>query len=485
MNVFIVFDDTAKKNDVITDIIGNKGLADVVVRNKTLEEYYKDIIFKIYSGAVWRRVNSIYELAGLPQELVNEDTRILHCFSNYRIIDEAKVILSFEKLNYIEEPFRAIQHGITSKGVTKTIAAMFPNVTSYTSFCKSVINNTLEAVKNINETFPIEGFIDIGTVGNFIHCITGTLDARYFNSLEGDEYAIVKSSPNVKKIKSEYCFYHLLPEYMRMWFVMPFNYEEKNDTASYTMERLHIADLAIKWVHGSMDTDEFNKIMDKYFYFIKSRHEKTCDKQEYDTIANKLYVDKVIERVKMLKESPQYKPIENVLNAFSISLNSLSETYLKFKDKIEARNHYPQVSVIGHGDLCFANTLYNKSTQTFKLIDPRGALTEDELWTNPYYDLAKLSHSICGKYDFFNHGLFNIRVDDTFSLSLEIPFDNSSYVDIFREKVESNGFDYLTVRIYEASLFLSMLPLHSDNPYKVLGFILNAKDILKEIEENV
>ena len=41
------------------------------------------------------------------------------------------------------------------------------------------------------------------------------------------------------------------------------------------------------------------------------------------------------------------------------------------------------------------------------------------------------------------------------------------------------------MRIYEASLFLSMLPLHIDNPHKVFGFILNVKNILKEIEENV
>ena len=52
------------------------------------------------------------------------------------------------------------------------------------------------------------------------------------------------------------------------------------------------------------------------------------------------------------------------------------------------------------------------------------------------------------------------------------------------EKTEENGFDYLSVRLYEASLFLSMLPLHIDNPHKVFGFILNAKNILEEIGKN-
>ena len=99
--------------------------------------------------------------------------------------------------------------------------------------------------------------------------------------------------------------------------------------------------------------------------------------------------------------------------------------------------------------------------------------------------MAKLSHSVCGRYDFFNNALYDIKVDETFSYNLEIPFDNSKYVDIFRKKCMENGFDYLTVRIYEASLFLSMLPLHMDNSHKVFGFILNIKNILEEIERNV
>ena len=85
----------------------------------------------------------------------------------------------------------------------------------------------------------------------------------------------------------------------------------------------------------------------------------------------------------------------------------------------------------------------------------------------------------------FTNGLFDIRIAEDFTYDLEIPFDNSEYMQIFKSKVEENGFDYLTVRIYEASLFISMLPLHIDNPHKVLGFILNADRILKEIELDV
>ena len=59
------------------------------------------------------------------------------------------------------------------------------------------------------------------------------------------------------------------------------------------------------------------------------------------------------------------------------------------------------------------------------------------------------------------------------------------YKELFKKHVEANGYDYRTVRLYEASLFISMLPLHIDYPHKVLGFILNAWGILEELENDV
>ena len=486
MRIIVVYDDTVKKSEVIADIIGDKGFADVVVKKQCLEDYYQNEIEKIFltDSLIWKKIHSRYEYLDFIKEIENynvQGVRVLHTFSNYLISDVPKAALSFEKLKYVDEPFGVLDGKMA-------VAAMFPDVGTYIDFCKRLISGekAWDAVKEIKEHFEIEGMVNIGIISNFIQCITGNFDSRYFNTLQGNEYILVKSSENKKKIRAEYDFYSLLPEDMKYWFVMPFHYQENEHSASYTMERLHMADLAIKWVHGSMDMDEFETLMDKYFYFFKSRHVKPCTVQEYQATARNLYVDKVKSRIEELKKKPAYQKISAFLSADEeISLDSLKDKYFQLKEQIEARNKYECIQVIGHGDPCFANALYNKSTQTLKFIDPKGACSEEELWTDPYYDIAKLSHSVCGRYDFFNNGLFDIHVDEDFSFSLEIPFDNSRYVDIFRKKLEGNGFDYYTVRIYEASLFLSMLPLHIDNPHKVFGFILNVKNILKEIEEYV
>lgn len=484
MNVIVIYDDTGRRSEVIADIIGDTGFADVVVKKRRLEEYYKDEISKLFPEVLWRKVHSVFEYADIIKELEQHNgnwMKVIHCFSNYLITDGAKARLSFGKLPYIDRQFGVLDG-------KKAVAAMFPDTVSYTEFCRKIMSGqrAWDIARNMSETFEIKGLVDIGVIGNFIQCITGNFDSRYFNSLEGNEYTIIKSSSNKRKIKAEYTFYHLLPEDMRFWFVMPFDYREDKDSASYTMERFHMTDLAVKWVHGSIEKGEFEELMDKYFFFFKSRHARECTDVDYRQITDALYDGKVRNRIADLKEFPQYQKIKSLLEILAdADIDALVSKYFRLRKAAEGKVHSPHRLVIGHGDPCFANTLYNKSTKTLKFIDPKGALTEEELWTDPYYDVAKLSHSVCGRYDFFNNGLFDIRINDAFSYELDISFDNTMYKDIFKTKAEENGFDYLLVRIYEASLFLSMLPLHIDNPYKVFGFILNVKNILEEIEINV
>lgn len=484
MKIIVVYDDSGRKSEVIEDIIGDKGFADVVVKKKHLEEYYHNELYKIYKNMVWRKIHSVFEYPDLIKEIesIRDSVRVVHCFSNYIISDSDKALLSFKKLQFVENRYGVLEDG-------RSVAAMFPSADDYISFCQEIVSGhkAWDIARHMQDTFEIEGLVNIGSIGNFIQCITGNFDSRYFNSLKGNEYTIIKSSSDKRKIKAEYTFYHILPEDMKYWFVEPFNYTEDERCASYTMERLHMTDLAIKWVHSSMDKKEFEELLDKYFFFFSCRHYKKCSKDEYKKVADALYEEKITRRIQKLKETKEYEPIAERLKAASgIRIDDLVVQYREIKAKIEiGREDKEYGLVIGHGDPCFSNTLYNKATKTLKFIDPKGALTEEELWTEPYYDIAKLSHSICGRYDFFNNGLFEIKVGSSLDYELEIPFDNKSFVDLFKKKASEKGYDFKLIRLYEASLFLSMLPLHMDNPHKVLGLILNVRNILKEVESYV
>ena len=484
MKTILIYDDNVRKSDIIKDIIGKRSFGSVVINRKKVKDYVLECVMSVFSDGIFKEIESEFDYAKIDQDFDlqnNGDTRVIYCLSNFFVTDTDKVALSFKKLPYIEDTYKATVDG-------KLAAIMFETVQDFKDFNKNLISGVSaeEMAETITNEFEIEGLTDISDAREFISCITGNFDSRFFNSLEGDDYVIVKSSSNKKKIKAEYDFYYLLPDDMKYWFVMPFDYEESEDKASYSMERLHITDLAIKWVHGSMDEDEFSELLDRYFYFFKSRHTKECTDEEYKAKADALYIDKVNDRIAELKKHPDYARIEQLLGVCAdTDLDNLVSRYFVLKDKIERGISYKKELAIGHGDPCFANALYNKSTKTLKFIDPKGATSEEELFVNPYYDVAKLSHSICGSYDFFNNGMFDVRINTDNCCELDLPVNNDELKNIFKEKVEDNGFDYEAVRIYEASLFLSMLPLHMDNPHKVLGFILNAKNILDEIEEEV
>ena len=213
MKTIIIYDDTGRKSEVIQDIIGEKGFADVVVKKRCLEDYYREELEKIFSDVVWQKIHSVFEYVDLLKHLDvfnMQDVRVIHCFSNYIVSDASKARLSFEKLSFIDEPFGAFDGN-------RAVAALFPSLDSYKAFCKNIIagRKAWDLIKELDERFNIEGMVDIGIIGNFIQCVTGNFDSRYFNSLKGNEYTLVKSSTNKKKIKAEYDLYHLLPEDMK------------------------------------------------------------------------------------------------------------------------------------------------------------------------------------------------------------------------------------------------------------------------------
>ena len=50
MKMIVIYDDTNEKSEVIRDIIGNKGFADVVVKKQKLESYYQEKCIPNCSG---------------------------------------------------------------------------------------------------------------------------------------------------------------------------------------------------------------------------------------------------------------------------------------------------------------------------------------------------------------------------------------------------------------------------------------------------
>lgn len=475
--IVLVYDDTIEVNDRIKTIIGNKSFGEMILKRKKMYSRIIDIIRETKKDIEIIKISSQDEFEKI--ESYPKDTTFFHLKSNSAIIDKDKFKIVIEKLEFIKETTQVVSNN-------QIMGVIYTNKEQYLEFIKEYITTgNFDSLKTNNE-IQTDIFVDLTDYNNLLMYISSGFDARYFNSIMGDSYSVTKRSTDKKKMKMEYSYYWLLPEHMKNWMVMPYDFKEYNDSASYTMERMPMTDIAIRWTHGAIDIEEFNRILDKTFYFINSRDKKEIDKEEYIKNAEKLYLNKVDERIEKLKQLEQYKELKLLIesgtefNSIDEIIGLYKELYQKFTKEFYKKTDY--TAVIGHGDLFFANMLYSKEVNLLRLIDPKGALEEKDLWTNPYYDIAKLSHSICGNYDFFNTGDYNIELDKNIKFALKVNFDNEKYVELFKQYLQKYGYDYKMVRLYEASLFLSMLPLHIDNPHKVFGFLLNAINILKEIK---
>ena len=298
-------------------------------------------------------------------------------------------------------------------------------------------------------------------------------------------YYYTKRSSDKRKMQAEYSFYGLVPERMRPWLIQSFEFQDEGERASYKMLRYYLADAALQWVHGAFEADTFAPFVERLLFFIAERPRRVCNKEQSASMARALFVSKLKKRVKEFLATEEGLRINQLATSAApeLDLTHQIDRYLKLYQRFEKGFAF-DYSVVGHGDPCFSNVLYDQQRYLLKLIDPKGALSEEDLWTHPLYDLCKISHSVLGDYDFINNGLYNVGFADNNDLILHLPHTNHATLkSIFLNQVKAMGHDIRIMRLGEASLFLSMLPLHIDYPNKVIAFMLKARQILDEVED--
>lgn len=485
-DLIIIYDDSVKPNKEIRTITGENSFGNTIFKRLPLKHRIQSILVESASIRQFIHVSDEAEFCEADFSFRLEDMKcpVIHLFADFGIINKEELKILLEKASYIHETFLV-------KAAGQTVMAMFEDVQSYLAQLRmmSEENHLLRELLDVSkyQTIDSEAFLNLSSGTNFRQFITSGFEARFFNQIQGDEYTVTKKSDNKDKIEREYMFYQLLPESMKPWFVMPYQYTREEHGASYRMERYHMTDIAIRYVHGAISIEEFERIMDKLFYFLANRKEKEVSAEEYNTATDTLYLDKLSERMNLFKETDAFNRIDQWVSMGTDydGIEEIVSKYTKLYHSVMAQKKFRKTLVVGHGDLCFSNMLYSDEISLMKLIDPRGALKEEDLYINPYYDMAKLSHSVCGNYDFLNSNLFEITVEDHMKLRLSLINAQSleQYQAIFKKYLIKNGIDYKLIRLYEASLFLSMLPLHIDRERKVLAFILNAIQILEEIEK--
>jgi hypothetical protein len=498
----LIYDDAVTVAPEVTDIVGVRYYGDLLHGKRRLASIVREAAGQAGIDDILhlRRLDDLRKLIDIPEEERGK-CRFLYLPSNVVSLGGKNAMASlFGKLRWLRQNV-LVTASAGAPGETDAVSsgwsgAALLDADAFRQLvaqrCEGVIRGFQgERRGNLADIGNGANLIDLSDKALLLKFLGSHFEVRHFNAISYDDYTIRKSSRNRDKIRQEFTYWGLLPDRMKFWFVQPYDFADDGQSASYAMERLNIPDMALQWIHGAVTPATFNRFLDRAFHFLLQRPAQKIDRTAATAHRRSLYRDKVDTRLGDLRKMPAAGQIDNLLRAVgpttgNDSFDALVSRYNALLGRLESRRS-DNVAVIGHGDFCFSNILYEKNSNLMRLIDPRGAMTIEELWTDPYYDLAKLSHSVLGNYDFINNGLYNVVLNDVLEPSLELCIDVplESMQQAFADRLTQHGFDLDLVRLYEASLFLSMVPLHIDVPSKALAFLINARGILSKLERNV
>lgn len=481
-NILIILDDREYAADEVSGLVGNRRFGDIIFKRRRLSEHLKSTL-PPWARAKLMHVRSAQDLAAVRGYIEAGSEEMSACIIAGRagFTDGQRLHQLIERLPYAEEDF--------TDRLYKPLFVFLHNAHDLISRWPALEGGPVHTWEQAWQDCPrLESVLplDLGRIRDFLSFTTGATATRYFNAVQIDSYYYTKSSTDKRKMRAEYSFYEAVPESMRPWLIQPFDFQENGDRASYKMMRYYLADAALQWVHDAFDAESFSAFVDRLLFFIAQRPRQACTRAASAAVARDLFVDKVQARARQFLQMEEGQRIDRLVASATpaLGLEQQLKRYLALYARHEKQFAFEH-AVAGHGDPCFSNILYDQQRYLMKFIDPKGAMTPQEVWTHPLYDLCKVSHSVLGDYDFINNGLY--RVGFTEGNDLELHIDHGRQPQLkpdFKRRVKALGHDVKIMRLGEASLFLSMLPLHIDHPNKVIAFLLTAHSILDEVEND-
>ena len=283
--------------------------------------------------------------------------------------------------------------------------------------------------------------IDFGTLEEYLQN-RGVSNSRSFNELfpSKDGTTITKTSVvSPAKIHAEANWYDNLPTPIKVMTPRIFDKRLYGDRPCYDMETVNSPTLRELYLYLESDPIFWADVFIKLFEVTdKFKSYKKPGKSEFFVHITK-------------KNWERYN---------QISLKILKEDDLEFINKFEEFAYEGKFDVfpdsLFHGDFCFSNIFYHPGSKQIKLIDPRG-----DAYGNILYDLAKITHSAYYPYDFIDAELYLNKDGETIYFDAGKEQVRQAYKKLF---INQYGEKIWRLTLFlTASLFLTMIPLHSHN----------------------
>lgn len=348
------------------------------------------------------------------------------------------------------------------------------------------------ALSRYFETFEEETLVEVtdwhdyGRLRTFHESRISGLITRHFNSItfQPNNFSVIKRSNHSTKIKAEINWYqelkkrklsHLAPAIIEMD-------SSPNETA-YRLEYIATPTVAETYICGNKTLGYWNRFFMAVQKNMQDYYDPIVKNTIFDqTLIKEAYISRLENRCKLLKQqrpdlftSPyDFKGTKIILNDFLKKMHEWLSTY------------EPKVVTFVHGDLFFGNMFFIEETGRLILVDPRGIESKNHRYDFGY-EIAKLSHSIFGGYDFLASNLFEIhKKSNCQKLSIPWTLTHKKIKEIgaefFKDIQKEFQFDTEAHTKLASFLFVSLAPLHQENLSRQTAAILRALQLWEESE---
>ncbi|QGY39575.1 capsular biosynthesis protein [Pseudodesulfovibrio cashew] len=325
-------------------------------------------------------------------------------------------------------------------------------------------------------------WFDFGHLQTYYRSKAMLTTERAFNSLMITSRTVTKSGRNPAKIEAEAGWFGAVPPALRLY--LPAMLESaKGEGAFYQLEYLYLSSLSELFVFGDLPPFLWENIFascDEFLTQARAAKPGAGDAAATDG----LYLDKTLERLERFsRENGVDLDREWRINGRPVpGLSRMAEL---------AASAIPPVTDkdlgVMHGDFHFANILYDFRHGIIKALDPRGLTADGRFCVHGdlRYDVAKLHHSVVGRYDFIKADRFACRDHGGHALSLTLP--GSERLDRVEALFKERTFGGYTLEGASSQavcvlLFLSMLPLHADRPGHQLALLANGLRLFADMD---
>jgi hypothetical protein len=333
---------------------------------------------------------------------------------------------------------------------------------------------------------PLEStdWLDFGHANTYHQSRGRETTQRAFNELRTSPRQVVKSARNAAKIVAEARWFDALPPPLRAFTPAFLGMRETPNGPGYALEYLYLPTLADLYVFGTLSVGAWERVFGACDEFLTACAGFPAPAEAAHD-AGALFGEKAQQRLDdFAAASGVNLDLPCRFNGQALpSLRRMAEFAASAIPPADPARHLRLV----HGDFCFSNILYDARASLVRVIDPRGAAADgtETPFGDLRYDLGKLYHSVVGRYDHILAGYYRLTEAGALDLSLELP-DGKTQREIealfLRSRLGGLHPAEAASHAVCVLLFLSMLPLHADDPLRQRALLANAMRLFAGLE---